>query len=179
MSHHSGTATELESRGVAPVDSTESQPPQDDPTSASLPVTQELPDGSASVVTPDNNSVLWLRRSDQTFVWLSSVVLLALLGVHWVLLSRWGMAPVELSSQQPREYYYSLDINRASWVEWAQLDGIGEVIGRRIVADREEHGLFKNPDDVSRVKGIGPRLMQKIRPFLSGGTDPETDQPMP
>jgi competence protein ComEA len=179
MSDLSGTATESLGHEVAPIDSVAIPPAQDKSNSDSVSITQASLDESASVVTTQSKSVLWVRRSDQIIVWLFSVVLLVLLGIHWVLLSRWGIAPVELSSQQPREYYYSLDINSASWVEWAQLDGIGEVIGRRIVANREEHGLFRNPEDVSRVKGIGPRLMQKIRPFLRGGTEPEPDQAMP
>jgi competence protein ComEA len=164
---------------VAPIESTEAPPEQDKSNSVSAPITQASPDESASVVTNESKTVLWMRGSDQVIVWLLSAVLLVLLGIHWVRLSRWGIAPVELSSQQSREYYYSLDINSASWVEWAQLDGIGEVLGRRIVANREEHGLFRNPEDVSRVKGIGPRLMQKIGPFLRGGTEPGPDQPTP
>jgi competence protein ComEA len=179
MSDLSGTATKSVGRDVAPIDSTEAPPAEGKSNSTSASITQTSSDESALVVTTESKSVVWVRRSDQVIVWLSSIVLLVLLGIHWVRLSRWGIAPVELSSQQSREYYYSLDINKASWVEWAQLDGIGEVIGRRIVANREEHGLFRNPDDVSRVKGIGPRLMQKIRPFLRGGTEPESDQPTP
>ncbi len=179
MSDLSRAATESASRGVAPIDSVEIPPAPDKSNSTSPPITQVSPDESASVVTTESKSVLWVRRSDQIIVWLLSVVVLVLLGIHWVRLSRWGIAPVELSSQQPREYYYTLDINKASWVEWAQLDGIGEVMGRRIVADREERGLFRNPEDVSRIKGLGPRSMQKIRPFLRGGTEPESDQSMP
>ncbi len=120
---------------------------------------------------PNDPAVLWLRRGDQIVVWLLVMSLLALLGVHWLRLSRWGSAPVELSSQQPREYYYSLDINSASWVEWAQLDGIGEKLARRIVADRDERGPFRSPADISRGKGIGPKLLEKIKPFLRGGTE--------
>ncbi|HEY4258534.1 MAG TPA: helix-hairpin-helix domain-containing protein [Schlesneria sp.] len=179
MSDLSGTSTESVGRIVAPIDPSEIPLAQESLRSVSVPITQAWLDESTSVATSESKTVLWVRRSDQIVVWLLSVVLLMLLGIHWVRLSRWGISPVELSSQKPREYYYSLDINKASWVEWAQLDGIGEVMGRRIVANREEHGLFRNPDDVSRVKGIGPRSMQKIRPFLRGGTESESDQPMP
>ena len=120
---------------------------------------------------PNDRAVLWLRRGDQIVVGLLVASLLILLGIHWLRLSRWGSAPVELSSQQPREYYYSLDINSASWVEWAQLDGIGEKLAKRIVADRDERGPFRNPGDVNRVRGIGPKLLEKLKPFLRGGTE--------
>lgn len=108
----------------------------------------------------------WLRRGDQLVVWLLVTSLLILLGIQWARLSRWGSSPIELSSQAPLEYYYSVEINSASWVEWAQLDGIGEKLARRIVADRDERGPFRSISDVSRVKGIGPKILEKIRPFL-------------
>ena len=112
---------------------------------------------------------MWLRRNDRWILTVLVSSLLILLALHWLRLSRWGQAPIELSSQQPREYYYSLDINSASWVEWAQLDGIGEKLARRIVEDREKRGPFRDPGDVGRVPGISPSLLTKIQPFLRGG----------
>lgn len=128
--------------------------------------------GSTTVPLTTEGAWLWLRRGDQVIVGLMVTLFLILLGMHWLRLSHWGRSPIELSSQLPREYFYSLDINAASWVEWAQLDGIGETLARRIVADRERHGPFRNPGDVGRVRGIGPKIMERIAPFLRGGTDP-------
>ena len=126
---------------------------------------------------PDISAPLWLRRSDQLFVGTLLVVLLALLTAHWLKLSRWGTAPVEITSLQPREYFYSLDINTASWVEWAQLDGIGEKLAKRIVADRVERGLFRDASDVGRVRGIHLKQLETMKPFLRGGTANEVTQP--
>lgn len=134
-----------------------------------------MPAASGSTATPTDQSFLWLRRSDQIAVCMLVTILLVLLGMHWLRLSRWGTAPIELSSQQPREYYYSLDINSASWVEWAQLEGIGEKLARRIVADRDEWGPFRGPADIGRVRGIGPKLLERIHPFLRGGTEVADD----
>jgi competence protein ComEA len=83
--------------------------------------------------------------------------------------------PVEVKSQKPREYHYSLDINTASWVEWAQLEGIGEKLAKRIVADRNERGPFRNPADVGRVRGIGPKTIERIKPFLRGGKEESSE----
>ena len=140
--------------------------------SAVSPITSEgeSTPSRAATAAPRDVAVLWLRRGDMIVVWLLVTALLVLLGIHWVRLSRWGTAPIEVSSQQPREYYYSLDINAASWVEWAQLEGIGETLARRIVTDRAERGPFRDPADVGRVRGIGPKLLEKIKPFLRGGT---------
>ena len=126
---------------------------------------------------PEISAPLWLRRSDQLFVGTLLVVLLALLTAHWLKLSRWGTAPVEITSLQPREYFYSLDINTASWVEWAQLDGIGEKLAKRIVADRVERGPFRDASDVGRVRGIHLKQLETMKPFLRGGTANEVSQP--
>ncbi len=120
---------------------------------------------------------LWLRRSDQLFVGTLLIALIVLLTIHWLRLSRWGTVSIELTSQQPREYFYSLDINKASWVEWAQLDGIGEKLAKRIVADREERGPFRDADDVRRVRGIHARQLESMKPFLRGGSATEVASP--
>lgn len=143
---------------------------------ASLAMTDASPNNLEASPTPVGNetkdgTALWMRRGDRLFVTLLCTVLLIGLGVKWVQLTRWGIAPVTLSSPKPDEYYYSLDINTASWVEWSQLEGIGEKTARRIVADREERGLFRNAADVSRVPGIRPVILEKIKPFLQGGTE--------
>ncbi len=166
MSHSSLTEeTDSEPRAVEPAARPDSEPQVSPITSEGEPTPSLTAIGTSRDV-----AVLWLRRGDMITVWLLVTALLVLLGVHWMRLSRWGTAPIELSSQQPREYYYSLDINSASWVEWAQLDGIGEKLARRIVADRDERGPFRDPADVGRVRGIGPKLLEKIKPFLRGGT---------
>ena len=131
---------------------------------------RDAPSDLLAPTASSDRAFLWLRRGDQLIVWLLVSLLLGLLGIHWLRLSRWGRAPVELSGQLPREYYYSLDINSASWVEWSQLEGIGEKLARRIVSDREERGPFRNPADVGRVRGVGGKLLQKILPFLRVGT---------
>ena len=120
---------------------------------------------------------LWLRRTDQLVVGTLLVALVVLLTVHWLRLSRWGTVSIELTSQQPREYFYSLDINTASWVEWAQLDGIGEKLAKRIVADREERGPFRDASDVGRVRGIHARQLETMKPFLRGGSATEVASP--
>lgn len=114
---------------------------------------------------------LWLRRADQMLLGTLLIALLVLLVAFRWKLSGGGLTEIEITSQQPREFFYSIDINNASWVEWAQLDGIGEKLARRIVKDREERGPFDSIDEIRRVHGFGPKLVEKLRPFLKCGSD--------
>ncbi len=116
-------------------------------------------------------TTLWLRRADQLLLGFLLVALLTLLIAFRWKLSGGGRGEIEIVSQQPREYFYTIDVNNASWVEWAQLDGIGEKLARRIVKDREDHGSFDSIDGIRRVRGLGPKLVEKLRPFLKCGRD--------
>ncbi len=48
----------------------------------------------------------------------------------------------------------------------ANINGIGDKKAVAIVQYREKHGPFKNADDLSKVKGIGPSLIEKNRDIL-------------
>ena len=116
---------------------------------------------------PDHRPRFWLRRGDQVFVGSLLAAGLVLVTIHWLALSEWGRRPVEIDRLPAGEYQYVVDINRATWVEWAQFDGIGETLARRIVADRDRRGPFASIDDVKRVKGIGPKKFAQMRPYLT------------
>jgi competence ComEA-like helix-hairpin-helix protein len=59
-----------------------------------------------------------------------------------------------------------LDVDRARAGDWERLPGIGPALAARIVADRAEHGPFRTPEGLLRVRGIGPRTLERMRPFL-------------
>lgn len=60
----------------------------------------------------------------------------------------------------------SINVNTASAEELQALPGIGPAIAGRIVTYRKEHGGFRTIDDMTEVKGIGPRILDRIRPFV-------------
>jgi competence ComEA-like helix-hairpin-helix protein len=60
-----------------------------------------------------------------------------------------------------------IDLNRASVAELIRLPGIGPSLAGRIVADRDQHGAFPSPEALLRVRGIGPKTLDRIRGFLS------------
>lgn len=60
-----------------------------------------------------------------------------------------------------------IDINQADWPELALLPQIGEALAKRIVEDRQRRGPFTAPQDLARVKGIGPKTLADLLPYLS------------
>ena len=111
-------------------------------------------------------SWLWMNKYDQLFVGVFAAVFLALSGYHWATLGGWGMRPIELERLPARQYDFRIDINSASWVEWTQIEGIGEVTAQKIIDDRQANGPFRSVKDLLRVKGIGPKKLEMMRPFL-------------
>ena len=59
-----------------------------------------------------------------------------------------------------------IPINTATAAQLDQLPGIGPALAQRIIDYRTEHGPFTSIDDLTKVRGIGPALMEKIRPFV-------------
>ena len=58
-------------------------------------------------------------------------------------------------------------INTADAVTLARdLKGVGDTRARAIVAHRAEHGPFKSADELTLVKGIGPRVVEQNRTVI-------------
>jgi competence protein ComEA len=56
-----------------------------------------------------------------------------------------------------------LDVNSATAGELETLPGVGPVLARRIVEHRTARGGFRRVDDLLEVKGVGPRLLERLR----------------
>ncbi len=62
--------------------------------------------------------------------------------------------------------------NTATWQQLAQLPGIGPqkandiVLYRKQMAKSEAVIVFKTPDDLTNITGIGPKTVDGIRSFL-------------
>lgn len=133
--------------------------------------TKAPPSRKLSPQTPDEPKThllaQWiLTRRDQLVVAVGLSIILVLTTAHWIRLSNWGRQTVEIDRQVARQYDYRIDINASTWVEWDQLPGIGETLARRIVDDAKQNGPFNSIDEITRVSGIGPKTLEKIRPWL-------------
>ncbi|MDI9244576.1 helix-hairpin-helix domain-containing protein [Marinobacter sp. CHS3-4] len=60
-----------------------------------------------------------------------------------------------------------ININTATVETLASLNGVGETKAKAIVAYRTENGPFATSEDLSKVKGIGAKTIQKNADRLS------------
>jgi competence protein ComEA len=59
-----------------------------------------------------------------------------------------------------------IDLNQARREDLMQLPSIGPVLADRILADRADNGPYQQVTDITRVKGIKAKILEKIRPYL-------------
>ena len=62
---------------------------------------------------------------------------------------------------------FRVDLNEADWPELSTLPGIGEALARRIVESRAAEGDFVDVDELTRVRGIGPKTLEQLRPYFA------------
>lgn len=60
-----------------------------------------------------------------------------------------------------------IDLDRADVTEITRLPRVGPALAQRIVAWRTEHGLFGSLARLDSVPGIGPKLLEAIRPWVT------------
>ncbi|MGA2032428.1 MAG: helix-hairpin-helix domain-containing protein [Thermoguttaceae bacterium] len=107
-----------------------------------------------------------LQRADQAVV--AAIVLLCLIATFlwWVWQGGFRGRLIEVESAAARSADFQVDINQADWPELAELPGVGRALAERIVQSRRSQGPFLDCDDLRRVRGIGPKTLAAIRPYL-------------
>jgi competence protein ComEA len=76
-----------------------------------------------------------------------------------------GPAPAPKKAESLAE---PLDVNTASPAELQKLPGVGVKMAQRIVDERSKRP-FTSVADLRRVSGIGPKTLEKLRPFVTIG----------
>ncbi|MDR1205309.1 MAG: helix-hairpin-helix domain-containing protein [Peptococcaceae bacterium] len=60
-----------------------------------------------------------------------------------------------------------VNINQATQKELETLPGVGPAYSARIIAYRESKGFFSKIEDLTKVSGIGPATLEKLRPYIT------------
>jgi len=71
------------------------------------------------------------------------------------------------TSRKPTPAPLSVNINTASKDQLMRLSGIGESYAMRIIQYREENGPFATVNDLQKVRGIGPKKLERLRPYVT------------
>ena len=116
----------------------------------------------------------WLTNRERRTLTCLGVLALAGLGVLlWQrqrpALTLKGSAPPPQAAQwdQALAQARQIDVNTAGVAEFERLPGVGATLARRIVDDREAHGPFQSAEDLTRVKGIGPKTLSTFQEYVT------------
>jgi competence ComEA-like helix-hairpin-helix protein len=60
-----------------------------------------------------------------------------------------------------------IDVDRADVIDLTRLPRVGPALAQRIVTWREQHGAFGNIGRLDSVAGIGPKLLDALRPYVT------------
>lgn len=102
-------------------------------------------------------------------LFLFSLVVLGFGGASWSLQRSAAVSTVDSIELR-------IDLNKATIHEISLMPGIGDVLARRILLDRQTHGPFASVDDLARVPGIGPKTLAEIELMCHVPTSLPTDR---
>ena len=60
-----------------------------------------------------------------------------------------------------------ININTATVDQLIQLKGVGTKYAARIIEYREKNGPFEKPEDIMKVKGIGPKTFETNKDIIT------------
>ncbi|MFD1177733.1 helix-hairpin-helix domain-containing protein [Paenibacillus puldeungensis] len=75
-----------------------------------------------------------------------------------------GSAGSAESSQPPKQNL--ININQAGLTELQEIPGIGKKKAEAIIDYRNAHGAFTSVNDLKKVKGIGDKMLEKMKPYI-------------
>lgn len=108
-----------------------------------------------------------LRRADQSTVAVLIFFILAAMSAWWMAKGGYQNRLVEADDDaRQRVVRFQVDVNAADRFELIQLPGIGDTLAQRIIEIRQTNGPFAEVEDLRRVRGIGPKILERLRPHL-------------
>ncbi len=73
--------------------------------------------------------------------------------------------PADSGSPSSRQVVL-VNLNTATQQDLERVPGIGPVIAQRILRYRAQYGAFRRIEELMLIKGIGPKKMEQIRPYV-------------
>lgn len=74
--------------------------------------------------------------------------------------------PEKVASPSQEQQNGLININTAGLIELQDIPGIGAKKAQAIVDYRNAHGAFISVNDLTKVKGIGDKMLQKMKPYV-------------
>lgn len=111
----------------------------------------------------------WFELSRTELRVLLTAVCVVLLGCIAVRIARWAAWEPELKLQGEEKTIQMparLDVNTAREDELMLLPGVGPVLAAEIVRYRDEHGPYRSLEELTNVRGIGSKTIERLRPYL-------------
>ena len=87
-------------------------------------------------------------------------------GVLMALLLAWAGTAIGAGSPEKVDPPV-VNLNTASIAELESLPGVGSVRARAIIAERKRRGGFESVEQLAAVKGVGPKLLERLRPQVT------------
>lgn len=129
---------------------------------------------------------------ERKVIMIIAVVIVAAYGVQWIQGYREAPPPIDYSRSDSIFYSRSksqpykpavkilpstntkktapagrIALNTASREQLISLPGIGPAMADRIISWRKRHGSFNSIEQLKAVKGIGPKTLKKLIPYIS------------
>lgn len=121
------------------------------------------------------------------YSWITGVILLGCLIALVSSVRRVPIPDAGSVQERARSVVALIDPNTATDAELAALPAIGPVMAGRIIEYRKASRntadgagpVFERVEDLARVRGIGPKTVEKLRPWVRFARDHSTDQHAP
>jgi competence protein ComEA len=127
---------------------------------------------ASPTTTRDWTHLLVLRPDNQPFAAVALLCCALAFGGWYVWRTTTSPGLVDLDRTEPANSKLVVNVNTAEAAELMLLPEVGPKIANLIVKEREANGAFPNAKSFGlRIKGIGPKTLPKIVPFLEGWTD--------
>jgi competence protein ComEA len=107
-----------------------------------------------------------LRRLDQAAVAGLCLFALVAIAIYWIAQGGLSGRLIEIDRVEKLTANFQVDLNTAELPELITLPDIGPAIAQRILDYRKQYGPFTEVAELRRVKGIGPKTFERLKPYL-------------